>query len=232
MFYRKWRHMKFSIFSKWMYRTSTIRNVFNSLRVFFHTWQKWRSYSPFNYVLFCNLTPLDGRFVNVIVFCRKSEFREYIISLHIQQSIYVHQVEFFRFIIWNKLHLYFVTFLLSVSIYSTDPSNPPRSIFFHIMMTLFAALSPKTKYKFMCILSILFFSDFIERLAYYLYIKMWMFSKTLPNANDAYKFISPVFKGKYKATSRKYRGIFEEHSPVNICERETSYCLIRSPYRP
>ena len=28
------------------------------------------------YMLICNLTPLDGRFVNAIAFCRKSEFRE------------------------------------------------------------------------------------------------------------------------------------------------------------
>ena len=48
-------------------------------------------------MLFCNLTPLDGRFVNVIVFCRKSEFCEYITSLHIQHSIYVRQFEFFVF---------------------------------------------------------------------------------------------------------------------------------------
>ena len=46
---------------------------------------------------FCNLTTLDGRFVNVIVFCRKSEFCEYITSLHIQGSIYVRQFEFFVF---------------------------------------------------------------------------------------------------------------------------------------
>ena len=45
-------------------------------------------------MLFCNLTPLDGRFVNVIVFCRKSEFGEYITSLHIPHSIYVRQFEF------------------------------------------------------------------------------------------------------------------------------------------
>ena len=48
-------------------------------------------------MLFCNLTPLDGRVVSVIVFCRKSEFCEYITSLHIQNSIYVRQVEFFVF---------------------------------------------------------------------------------------------------------------------------------------
>ena len=35
-------------------------------------------------MLFCNLNPLDGRFDNAIVFCRKSEFCEYITSLHIQ----------------------------------------------------------------------------------------------------------------------------------------------------
>ena len=48
-------------------------------------------------MLFCNLSPLDGRFVNVIVFCRKSELCEYITSLHIQHSIYVRQFEFFVF---------------------------------------------------------------------------------------------------------------------------------------
>ena len=48
-------------------------------------------------MLFCNLTPLDGRFVDAIVFCRKSEFCEYITSLHIQHSIYVRQFEFFVF---------------------------------------------------------------------------------------------------------------------------------------
>ena len=48
-------------------------------------------------MLFCNLTPLDGRFVNAIVFCRKSEFCEYTTSLHIQHSIDVRQFEFFVF---------------------------------------------------------------------------------------------------------------------------------------
>ena len=48
-------------------------------------------------MLFCNLTTLGGRFVNAIVFCRKSEFCEYITSLHIQHSIYVRQFEFFVF---------------------------------------------------------------------------------------------------------------------------------------
>ena len=50
-------------------------------------------------MLICNLTPLDGRFVNAIVFCRKSEFCEYITSLHIQHSIYVRQFEFVVFTI-------------------------------------------------------------------------------------------------------------------------------------
>ena len=48
-------------------------------------------------MLFCNLTPLDGRFVNAIVFCRIFEFCEYITPLHIQHSIYVRQFEFFVF---------------------------------------------------------------------------------------------------------------------------------------
>ena len=48
-------------------------------------------------MLFCNHTPLDDRVVNAIVLCRKSEFCEYITSLHIQHSIYVRQFEFFVF---------------------------------------------------------------------------------------------------------------------------------------
>ena len=48
-------------------------------------------------MLFWNLTPLAGRFVNVIVFCRKSECCEYSTSLHIQHSIYVRQFKFFVF---------------------------------------------------------------------------------------------------------------------------------------
>ena len=48
-------------------------------------------------MLFCNLTPLDGRFVNAIFFCRKSEFCEYITSLHIQHLIYVRKFELFVF---------------------------------------------------------------------------------------------------------------------------------------
>ena len=89
--------MKFSLFSKWMYRTWIIRNLFNSSRAVCHKWLKWRSYSPFTFMLFCNLTPLDGRFVNANVFCRKSEFCKYITSLHIQHCIYVRQFEFFVF---------------------------------------------------------------------------------------------------------------------------------------
>ena len=49
-------------------------------------------------MLFCNLTPLDGRFVNAIVFCQKSKFCENNPSLHIQHSIYVRQFEYFDFI--------------------------------------------------------------------------------------------------------------------------------------
>ena len=48
-------------------------------------------------MLFCNLTPLAGRVVNVIVLCWKSKFCEYITSLHIQHSIYERQIEFFVF---------------------------------------------------------------------------------------------------------------------------------------
>ena len=31
-------------------------------------------------MLFCNVTPVDGRFVNAIVFCRESEFCEYLFT--------------------------------------------------------------------------------------------------------------------------------------------------------
>ena len=46
-------------------------------------------------MLFCNLTQLDGRFVNAIVFCRKSEYCEYFTSLRIQHSFYVRKFECF-----------------------------------------------------------------------------------------------------------------------------------------
>ena len=46
-------------------------------------------------MLFCNFAPLEGRVVNAIVFCQKSEFCELITSLHIKHSIFVRQVEFF-----------------------------------------------------------------------------------------------------------------------------------------
>ena len=48
-------------------------------------------------MLFCILTPVDGRFINAIAICRKSEFCEYITFLHIQHSIYVRHFEFFVF---------------------------------------------------------------------------------------------------------------------------------------
>ena len=48
-------------------------------------------------MLFCNLIPIDARFVNAIVLCRESEFCEYITSLHIQYFIYVRRFKFFVF---------------------------------------------------------------------------------------------------------------------------------------
>ena len=59
-------------------------------------------------MVFCNLTPLDGRFVNAIVFCRKSEFCKYITSLQIQHSIiYVRQFEFFVFTMKQIASIFF-----------------------------------------------------------------------------------------------------------------------------
>ena len=110
--------MKFSIFSKWMYRTSIIRNLFNKSRAFFHKWLKWRSYSPFAYMLFCNLTPLDTIVVNAIVFFARNP--NFVNKL----PLYTFNIQFkydnlnFSFLLWNKLHLYFVAFLLPVSIYT------------------------------------------------------------------------------------------------------------------
>ena len=40
-------------------------------------------------MLFCNLTPLDGRFVNAIVFCRQSKFCEYIITYLVSSRPYI-----------------------------------------------------------------------------------------------------------------------------------------------
>ena len=66
-------------------------------------------------MLFCNLTPLDGRFVKAIVFWRKSEFVNTL-------PLYTFNIQFmydnlnFSFLLWSKLHLYFVTFLLLASI--------------------------------------------------------------------------------------------------------------------
>ena len=48
-------------------------------------------------MLFCKLTPLDGRLVNTIA--RKSVFRYEITSLHIQHSIYVREFDIFAFTI-------------------------------------------------------------------------------------------------------------------------------------
>ena len=93
----KWRHVNISTLTKWMYRISTIWNLLNSLRTFFHKWLKWRRYSPFAYMLFCKLTPLDLWRVHTIVFYQKSEFRKWITSLHIQHWIYVREFKFFVF---------------------------------------------------------------------------------------------------------------------------------------
>ena len=94
-----------------------IRNLFNLSRAFFNKWLKWRSFSPFDFMLFCNLTPLGGRFINAIVFVGNSNFVN-------KLPLYTFNIQFMydnlnsSVSLWNKLHLYFVTFLLSVSIYS------------------------------------------------------------------------------------------------------------------
>ena len=90
-FVRKWRHLDISTLTKWMYRNSTIWNLLDSLRAFFHKWLKWRRYSPFAYMLLCKLTPPDLCRVHTIVFYRKSEFCIWITSLHIQHWIYVQE---------------------------------------------------------------------------------------------------------------------------------------------
>ena len=73
------------------------------------------------------------------------------------------------------------------------------------MMTLFTALSaePNTYLRFN--LSIFLFSAFTERLGGCLYKCGCVVKVVCPNVNNA-----------YKAKSRKYRGIFEEHSPEKI----------------
>ena len=107
--------MKIGKFWKWMYPTPTIWNSFKLLRTFFDKWLKWRSYSPFAYMLMCNFTTIDGRLVNSIVFCRKfiNELRLYTFNI----QFYIYDNLIFSFLLWKKLHLYFVTLLLPVSIY-------------------------------------------------------------------------------------------------------------------
>ena len=78
---------------------------------------KMKELFPLAYMLFCDnyLTLLDGSFVNAIVFYRKSEFVN-------KLPLYTFNIQFmydnlnFSFLLCNKLHLYFVTFLLTVSI--------------------------------------------------------------------------------------------------------------------
>ena len=81
-------------------------------------------------MLICNLTPLDGRFVNAIVFYRKSEF----LWIH---YLFTHStfnlcktIRIYSFYYKTKLHLYFVTFLLPFSIfqYVTQCSTLTRKI--------------------------------------------------------------------------------------------------------
>ena len=109
--------MKFSIFSKWMYRASITRNLFNSSRAFFHKWLKWRGYSPFAYMFFVILLHLMIVSSMPLCFAGNPNFVN-------KLPLYAFNIQFmyedlnFSFLLWNKLHLYFVTFLLPVSIVS------------------------------------------------------------------------------------------------------------------
>ena len=127
-FLRKWRHMKLSIFSKLVYRTSIIQNLINSLRAFYNKWLKWRSYSPFAYMLFCNLTQTWWKFRQCHCLFAENPIRQCHCLFAENQNfvnklpLYTFNIQImydnlnFSFLLWNKLHLYFVTFLLTVSI--------------------------------------------------------------------------------------------------------------------
>ena len=96
-------------------------------------------------MLFCNLTPLDGRFVNAIVFCRKSELCEYISSLHIQHSIYVRQFEFFLFNMTQNASLFCNVSFTRQYMYT---SASTRSYIFYITLL---CMHDTTTYKIVAI---------------------------------------------------------------------------------
>ena len=73
------------------------------------------------------------------------------------------------------------------------------------MMTLFTAFSAGTNRYLRFNLSIFLFSAFTERLGGCLYKCGCVLKVVRPNVNNA-----------YKAKSRKYRGIFEVHSPEKL----------------
>ena len=73
-FYRKWRHVNISTLKKWMYHTSTIWNLLNLLRAFFHKWLKWRRYHSLLIFLPSKLTLPDWCRVHAIFFARNPNF--------------------------------------------------------------------------------------------------------------------------------------------------------------
>ena len=113
-----------------MYRTSTIWNLFNSLRAFFSKWLKWRSYSPFAKCYFVNWPHLtdEGSFARNSNF--ENKLRLYTFNI---QCMYENVN--FSFLLWNKLYLYFVTFLLRASICSCKMVECClQSVIFHLLV--------------------------------------------------------------------------------------------------
>ena len=73
----KWRHVNISTLTKWVNRTSKIRNVLHSVRSFFPQVSKMKK----AFMSLCHLTPPELCRVHTIVFYRKSEFRLYTFNI-------------------------------------------------------------------------------------------------------------------------------------------------------
>ena len=107
--------MKFSIFSKWMYRNSTIRNLFNSLSAFSTIDSNEGVIHTFLTCYFVILPDLMDVLSLQLSFGGNPNFVN-------KLPLFTFNIQFmydnlkFSFSICNKLHPYFVTFLLHVRI--------------------------------------------------------------------------------------------------------------------
>ena len=92
-----------------MYGTSAFYDIFNYSRVFIHNGLKWRNNEPSVDVLSCKLTRW---WININIFCRKSIFCR-------KLCVYTPRITFLttNVSVWLILNIYYVSFLLGLSIY-------------------------------------------------------------------------------------------------------------------